>query len=66
MQFSDDDLREFIEIWSGEFHEALSMKDARAFASTLMDLFSLLASDHLANSDQQSHDEVLPVLQKIE
>jgi hypothetical protein len=66
MQFSDDDLREFIEVWSGEFHEDLSMKDARVFASTLMDLFSLLASDHLANSDQKSHDEVLPVLQKIE
>jgi hypothetical protein len=66
MQFSDDDLREFIEIWSGEFHEALSIKDASVFASTLMDLLSLLASDHLANSDQKSHDEVLSVLQKIE
>ena len=66
MQFSDDDMREFIEVWSEEFHEELSMKDARVFASTLMDLFSLLASDHLANSGQKSHDEVLPVLQKIE
>jgi hypothetical protein len=66
MQSSDDDLREFIDLWSEEFYEALSMKDARIFASTLMDLFSLLASDHLANANQQSHDEVLPVLQKIE
>jgi hypothetical protein len=66
MQFSEDDLREFTALWSEEFHEVLSMKDARIFASTLMDLFSLLASDPLANSNQQSQDEVLPILQKIE
>jgi hypothetical protein len=43
MQFTEDDLREFMAIWSDEFHESISLDDARLSATMLMDLFALLA-----------------------
>lgn len=43
MQFTDADLREFMEIWSSEFHETISLEEARQSATALMELFSVLA-----------------------
>jgi hypothetical protein len=37
------DLRDFIQIWSDEFHETISMEQARERASMLMELYWLLA-----------------------
>src|SRR5271168_2474273 len=36
MQFTDADLREYIEIWSSEFHEMISLEEARLSATALM------------------------------
>lgn len=44
MQLEEDDLREFMEIWSGEFHESLTLEDARRHATALMELYALLVS----------------------
>lgn len=66
MQLSDDDLREFIQLWSEEFQEPLSMEDARLDASALLHLYSLLASDQCTKPNEPSSDEVLSLLQKIE
>lgn len=42
MQLTEDDIREFIEIWSAEFNEALTPEDAKRFASALLELYLLL------------------------
>jgi hypothetical protein len=44
MQLTEDDLREFMEIWSEEFKEDLTIADARERASALLDLYALLTS----------------------
>lgn len=44
MQFTDDDLSSFMQIWSEEFHETISAEDARLSAAMLLDLYSLLAA----------------------
>lgn len=43
MQFTEDELREYMEIWSSEFHETINLDEARASASALMELFAFLA-----------------------
>lgn len=43
MQLSDDDLREFCEIWKQEFGEELTPAEARHHASQLLELYMLLA-----------------------
>lgn len=43
MQFTEEDLREFMAIWSDEFHESITVEEARLSATMLMDLFVLLA-----------------------
>jgi hypothetical protein len=43
MQFTEDDLREFMAIWSDEFHETITVEEARLSATMLMDLFAVLA-----------------------
>jgi hypothetical protein len=42
MQLTDSDLQEFIELWKIEFHELISLDEARHAASGLMELFLLL------------------------
>jgi len=44
MQLTEDDLREFLEIWSEEFKEALTTADARQRAAELLELYLLLTS----------------------
>jgi hypothetical protein len=39
MQFTDDDIHEFADIWEREFHERLSNDAARRHASLLLDLY---------------------------
>ncbi len=65
MQLQEDDLREFVKLWSEEFHEAISMEDAKLCASMLLSLYRLLASDQL-KANQLQNNEVLPLLPKIE
>src|SRR5437879_12792230 len=43
MQFTDDDLRTFMEIYSAEFHEDISLAEAREMASRVMRLYEVLA-----------------------
>jgi hypothetical protein len=44
MQFTEDDLQEFMEIWREEFNEPITADDARQRASALLDLYVLLSS----------------------
>ena len=43
MYLEDDELREFSELWEQEFHETLSIDEARAEASRLLELCLLLS-----------------------
>jgi len=43
MQLTDEDIREFSELWQQEFHETLSPGEARQYASSLLELYSLIA-----------------------
>lgn len=44
MQLTDHDLREFMEIWSDEFQEAITLDDARLSASMLLELYLMVMS----------------------
>jgi hypothetical protein len=44
MQFTDVDLQEFVVLWKEEFHETITEADAQLAASSLMELYALLAS----------------------
>ncbi len=43
MDLNENDLREFSRIWREEFREEISMKEARQYASSLLDLYAALA-----------------------
>jgi|WetSurMetagenome_2_1015567.scaffolds.fasta_scaffold371891_1 hypothetical protein len=43
MYLQDDELKEFAEIWEQEFNETLSLDEARAEASRLLELCALLS-----------------------
>ncbi len=46
MQLTENDIREFVEIWSAEFNETISDEQAKLSASMLLDLcFLLVASE---------------------
>jgi len=49
MQLTDDDIREFVKIWSAEFHETITDEEARLSASMLLDTCFALIS---AGSDE--------------
>ncbi len=42
MELTDDDIREYQEIWKKEFGEEISADDARRSASQVIELFRLL------------------------
>ena len=42
MEFTEADIQEFIAIWREEFHETISVEDARRSAASLMELYSWL------------------------
>ncbi|MGH9498166.1 MAG: hypothetical protein ACRD3L_03410 [Terriglobales bacterium] len=44
MQLTDHDLSEFMEIWSDEFQEAITLEDARLRASLLLELYLMVVS----------------------
>ena len=44
MQFTEDDIRSFMQIWSEEFHESISPEDARVSATMLLELYSMLVA----------------------
>lgn len=43
MQLEEADIREFADLWREEFGEEISLGEARAHASQLLELYSLLA-----------------------
>ena len=43
MQLTDDDLREFADLWQAEFSEILSTDEARHHAAQLLQLYAVLA-----------------------
>ena len=71
MNLSENDLQEFSRIWREEFHEEISLKEARQHASELLELYLILARP-LPNELQSGGEiprtpnhEVLPVLPQI-
>lgn len=42
MQLTDDDIREFQEIWKKEFKEEISFEQARREAALVLELYSIL------------------------
>jgi hypothetical protein len=42
MEFTEADIQEFIAIWKEEFHETISVEDARRSAVSLMELYAWL------------------------
>ena len=42
MDFTEADLQEFIAIWKEEFHETISVEDAKRSATSLMELYTWL------------------------
>jgi hypothetical protein len=50
MQLTEEDLREFIQIWSEEFGEAITLADARKRATDLLRLYLLLSSPQSEDS----------------
>jgi hypothetical protein len=44
MEFTEDDIKEFREIWRAEFKENISEPDARIVADDLVELFRLFGS----------------------
>jgi hypothetical protein len=44
MQFTEAELKEYMAMWTEEFHESISLEEARLSATALLDLFVLLAS----------------------
>jgi hypothetical protein len=62
MQLQEADLREFIEIWSNEFHETISAEDAKLSAAALLELYRLLASRRESKSIPLDNHEVFPLL----
>ncbi len=43
MTLGNDDLSEFAELWREEFKENLSLDEARHYATSLVELYTLLA-----------------------
>jgi hypothetical protein len=44
MQFTDADIQAFKEAWKEEFHGTITEADAQLAASSLMELYTLLAA----------------------
>ena len=69
MQLSDQDIREFQEMWRAEFGETISADFARARASDLIELFlifqKLWPKVEAKLQDNPSSHEVHPLLPQI-
>jgi hypothetical protein len=59
MQFTEADLREFMEIWQEEFQESISMDEARHSAHLLLELYALLV-EPLPGASLQVSESSLP------
>jgi hypothetical protein len=59
MHFEESELREFIQLWTEEFHETISMEDAKVCAAMLLSLFRLLLS---ADSNNPESNEIFSLL----
>lgn len=56
MQLTDEKIREFSEIWQAEFNETLSPEQARAAASQLLTLYTLMTE----TKKGEAHEQPLP------
>jgi hypothetical protein len=67
MNFTEDELQEFIRMWQAEFQETMSLDFARQRAEELVELYTALADSNGAHAKQQSNrsDEILPLLPEI-
>lgn len=57
MNLNENDLQDFCRIWSEEFHEEISMKEARQYASALLELYSVLARPLAAELRSKEKDQ---------
>lgn len=55
MQLTDEDIREFTDIWEKEFHERLSIEDAQREASLFLDLYAELYLSPDARESIKTH-----------
>lgn len=60
MHLSDEDIREFREIWKREFHEELTIEEARHHASRLLELYALLAKPTPKERRQRGSPDTKP------
>lgn len=58
MQLTDDDIREFQEIWKAEFNEEITADRARTEGTLLLELFVLLAKH--ARARRKRSDQLSP------
>ena len=59
MHLQESELREFIQLWAEEFHETISMEEAKLCAAALLNLFRILL---LADSNNPTSNEVFSLL----
>ena len=57
MNLAENDLQEFSRIWSEEFHEEISIKEVRQYASALLELYATLARPLAAELLSQEKDQ---------
>ena len=65
MELTEEDLREFSRLWREEFHEEITPEDARAVASSLVELYWVLARPLPTETGSTDTNEVLPLLPQI-
>jgi hypothetical protein len=49
MELSDEDVKEFVDLWEAEFGERLTMEIGRAEAKRLLDFFVTISNARLSN-----------------
>jgi len=57
MKLGDNDIREFSKLWQEEFGEPISLDDARASVSTLIEIYTLLAQSPEGNDPELRADD---------
>jgi hypothetical protein len=57
MSLNEKDLQGFCRIWSQEFREEISMKEARQYSSALLELYSALARPLAAELRSKEKDQ---------
>ena len=66
MGLTEDDLKEFACIWAAEFHEDITLDMARQVASSLLELYSVLARPLPSETKPAPNHEILPLLPEVQ